>query len=99
MFAATNVILAFLFVPAIYHVVAVRRSGEESVLVRLAKHRTERGRNASEGRATIGRTFLPVVAGAMMVIPSSLPHPVDVEVGRYRAGSQDGAGQKEEEER
>lgn len=34
-----------------------------------------------------------------MVIPSSLPHPVDVEVGRYRAGSQHGARQKEGEER
>lgn len=41
--AAADVVLAFLFVPAVYHVVAARRSGEEGVLMKLAKHRTGRG--------------------------------------------------------
>lgn len=41
--AATDVVPAFLFVPAVYHVVAGRRSGEESVLMKLAKHHIERG--------------------------------------------------------
>lgn len=42
-FATTDVVPASLLVPAVYHVVAGRRSGEESVLMKLAKHPTERG--------------------------------------------------------
>lgn len=32
-----------------------------------------------------------------MVHVEDLPHPIDIEVGRYRAGSQDGVRQKEGE--
>lgn len=39
--ATTDVVPAFLFVPAVDHVVAGRRTGEESVLMKLAKHHTE----------------------------------------------------------
>lgn len=49
MFAATDVFIGVLFMPAVIHVVAVRRSGEETVLMKLAKDHTERGRNAFRG--------------------------------------------------
>lgn len=65
-FAATDVVPAFLFVPAVYHVVAGRRSGEESVLMKLAKHRTERGalgevclREACLNAHSIQRSLVP----------------------------------------
>lgn len=45
-------------------------------------------------KGMIERTLYPGVTGAVMMVRSCLPHPVDVEVGQNRAGSQDGAHQK-----
>lgn len=57
MVAATEVFIGVLFMPAVIHIVAVRRSGEEPILMKLAKNHTERGRNAFQ-RFLVGHTFL-----------------------------------------
>lgn len=57
MVVATDVFIGVLFMPAVIHVVAVRRSGEETVLMKLAKDHKERGRECFQ-RFLVGHTFL-----------------------------------------